>query len=514
MPRPWLLSLVILVTLVPRPAPADETVRPTALRFEVTLAPDLVSAPQDGRLLVVLGRPDDADPRRTIGKTGLNTPPVPGRAVTGFAPGQVAALDRGAVIFPITSLDVLPPGEYAVQAVLDTNRDLNSPSSPGNLYSLPGKVTLDTARGGPVRVELTKQVPPETAPADTPRVKFLKVKSELLSAFHGRPMYLRAGVVLPPDFDREPNRRYPLRVHIGGYGTRYTNALWRGRGPDGPPMLLLHLDGAGPLGDPYQVNSANHGPYGDAVTKELIPLVEQRFRGIGRPYARVLDGASTGGWVSLALQVFYPDFFNGTWSHCPDPVDFRAFELLDIYREPNAYVNRFGFERPAARTLDGEVEFTVRHEVHKEIVRAKGANWTLSGKDWGSWNATFGPRGKDGLPVPLWDGKTGQMNRTVLDHWKKYDLRLHLETNWATLGPKLHGKLRIWVGDADDYYLNNAVHLLDDFLKTARPAYGGKITYGPRAGHSWQGISQKDMLAEMAAVVKRGRKAGTLAEPR
>src|SRR5262249_37766218 len=168
MPRPWLLSLVILVTLVPRPAPADETVRPTALRFEVTLAPDLVAAPKDGRLRVVLGPPDDADPRRTIGQTGLNPPPVLGRDVTGFAPGQVAALDRGAVIFPITSLDVLPPGEYAVQAVLDTNRDLKSPSSPGNLYSLPRKVTLDTARGGPVRGELPTQLPPPPPPPHTP----------------------------------------------------------------------------------------------------------------------------------------------------------------------------------------------------------------------------------------------------------------------------------------------------------------------------------------------------------
>jgi hypothetical protein len=272
-------------------------------------------------------------------------------------------------------------------------------------------------------------------------------------------------------------------------------------------MVLLHLDGAGPYGDPYQVNSANNGPYGDAVTRELIPYVEKRFRCVGRPYARVLDGHSTGGWVSLALQVFYPDFFNGAWSHAPDPVDFRAYELIDVYRDDNAYVNRHGFERPSSRTIDGDVLTTVRHECQLERVLGRGGRWELSGKDWGAWNATFGPRGADGLPRPLWDGATGKIDRGVLEQWKKYDLRLVLQKDWPTLGPKLRGKLRIWVGDADTYFLNNAVHLLDDFLAKAKPAFAGKITYGPRQDHGWRGLSDKQMQEEMAAAVERGRKA-------
>ena len=156
-------------------------------------------------------------------------------------------------------------------------------------------------------------------------------------------------MILPRDFAREPDRRYPLRVHIGGYGARFTGAAGRWlREPhftnSGWPMTLRgccssQLDGAGPFGDPYQINSANHGPYGDAITRELIPHVERTFRGIGRGSARVVDGGSTGGWVSLALQIFYPDFFNGAWSHCPDPVDFRSFQLIDIYKDDNAYVN-------------------------------------------------------------------------------------------------------------------------------------------------------------------------------
>jgi hypothetical protein len=286
---------------------------------------------------------------------------------------------------------------------------------------------------------------------------------------------------------------------------------WRAK--DTARLIVLHLDGAGPLGDPYQVNSANNGPYGDAVTQELIPHVEKRFRAIGAPHARFLDGASTGGWVSLALQVFYPDIFNGAWAHCPDPVDFRALELINIYKDDNAYVNRDGFERPAARTPAGDVRWTVRHECRRETVLGRGDNWALSGKDWGSWNAVFGPRGAGGLPRPIWDGKTGKIDKGVLDHWQKYDLRLVMRRDWRVLGPKLRGKLHVWVGEADEYFLNNAVHLLDDFLKKARPPYGGKITFGRREGHDWRGLSEKELMAAMAAAAERGRRAAEKAGP-
>src|SRR5437660_4176116 len=214
-------------------------------------------------------------------------------------------------------------------------------------------------------------------------------------------------------------------------------------------MLLHHLDGPAPYGDPYQVNSANNRPYGDAVTRELIPHVEKKFRGVGRPYARVLDGTSTGGWVSLALQVFYPDFFNGAWSYAPDPVDFRAYELINIYKDDNAYVNRHGFERPSKRNVWGDTIYNVRHECQVENVLGRGNRWWVSGKDWCAWNAVFGPRGSDGLPKPLWDGKTGAIDRSVTEHWQKYDLRLVLTRNWKEIGPQLKGKLHICVGDAD-----------------------------------------------------------------
>ena len=200
---------------------------------------------------------------------------------------------------------------------------------------------------------------------------------------------------------------------------------------DTPQMIFVHLDGAGPLGDPYQVDSANHGPYGAAVTRELIPYIEEHFRGIGQGDARFLDGGSTGGWVALALQVFYPDYFNGAWSFCPDSVDFRSFQLVNIYDDDNAYINRHGFERPGARDMSGDVRYTMRHECQVENVLGRGDSWTLSGGQWGAWNATYGARGPDGRPVPLWDPATGAIDHKAAEHWKAYDLRRVLEANWA-----------------------------------------------------------------------------------
>jgi hypothetical protein len=497
---------------------ADPTPPSTGLRFEVAVARGLLPGPADGRLLIVLDRRKDPKPWRSVGTTGLTAPPVLARDVEGLAPGGTAVVDQGAVLFPLAHLALLPRGEYHVQAVLDVGRDLKLVNSPGNLVSEPVAVRLDPARGGTVRIELTRRFTEPELPTETEHVRFVKVRSERLSQFHGRPMYLRAGVILPAGYGRDAGRRYPLRVHTGGYGTRFTavarvmgegsdfRSAWLAEGT--PRMILLHLDGAGPWGDPYQVNSANSGPYGDAVTQELIPYVEKRFSGVGEPHARVLDGASTGGWVSLALQVFYPDFFNGAWAHAPDPVDFRAYELINVYEDENAYVNARGFERAAARERNGDVRYTVRHECLLERVLGRGGRWELSGKDWCAWNATFGPRGADGLPRPLWDGVTGKIDRDVVDHWKRYDLRLVLQQNWPTLGPKLRGKLHVWVGEADDYFLNNAVHLLDDFLRGAKPAYEGSITYAPGEGHGWQGLTEKELMGAMAGAIGKGQPRG------
>lgn len=471
------------------------------LRFEVALAEGVRPAERNGRLLVILGRRASPEPRFTLGSTSINANPVLARDAD-FSASDRATLDATCAIFPVEHLRDVPPGDYYVQAVFRCNRDLLRINAPGNLRSEPVLLRVDPASTEPIRLTLTKVDPQETLPADTDNIKYIKLESKLLSEFHKRPMHLRAAVVLPTGYADDPQRRYPLRVHIGGYGQRYTSARFlarnAGQTEDAQRMLTLVLDGAGPLGDPYQVNSANHGPYGDALTQELIPHVEREYRGTGGPLARVIDGGSTGGWVALALQVFYPDFFNGCWAGYPDGVDFRGLQLINIYEDDNAYLNRFGFERPAKRTRDGDVEFTVRHECRLENVLGQGDCWANSGGQWGAWNATYGPRGDDGRPVPLWDAKTGRIDHAVAEHWKQYDLRMVLERNWSALGPKLRGKIHVWVGEADDYFLNRGVHYLDDFLSKADPPYEGWIKYSPRGGHGWSPMSEAEMLAEMA----------------
>ncbi|HET6573900.1 MAG TPA: alpha/beta hydrolase-fold protein [Fimbriiglobus sp.] len=469
------------------------------LRFEVRLAAGNVpDPPAAGRVLVAVG------PARGVPSFTRTQPPVLpvlGADVEKFTADTTVTLDGNSATFPLTPLNELPAGEYTARAVFAFNRDVNLPDAPGNRYCDRVRVKLDPKAGTTVKLTLDKTYE-EEVPEETATHKYLKLPSKLLSDFHGRPMVCRVGVVLPPEFETQKNKKYALIVHIGGFGTRYTHA--ERIAPD-PRFVQILLDGAGPFGDPYQVNSANNGPYGDALTKEVIPYIEKTYRCLGTPKARFTCGGSTGGWVSLALQVFYPDFFNGCWSQCPDGVDFRAYELINVYTDANAYANRWGFDRPSKRTIDGDTVFTVRHECQLENVLGRGGRWELSGRDWASWNATYGPRGADGLPVPLWDGKTGAIDKSVLPHWEKYDLRLVLERNWKTLGPKLAGgKVHIWVGDADDYFLNNAVHRLKaSLVKQIDPKFDGTILIEPRKPHSSGGWTQKQMLDEMADRVRR-----------
>ena len=511
-------SLFASLWFVPRPQPS--------LRFEVTNQFPSVS----GRLFVVIAKSDRPEPRNTIGDAGPEASTIVARDVKNFGPGVVTTLDKAAATFPVQSLDDLPPGDYYGQALLASNRDLKSVGAPGNLYSNIQRIHLDSRASDTVKVELTKSIPAEELPPENEFVKYLKIQSSVLSRFHGRPIYMRAGIILPKAYDVDRNRFFPLRIHIGGYGTRYTRVqplmasnsdfrrMWLSDST--PRFIYLQLDGDGPYGDPYQVNSDNSGPYGEALTKELIPYVEQRFRVIAQPRARVLDGESTGGWVSLALKIFYPDAFNAVWSSCPDGVDFRGFQLVNIYKDKNAYFDESGSERPSKRDINGNVEFTIRHECQMENVMGPGDSWTMSGQQWGAWNATYGPRSADGQPVPLWDPKTGLINKSVVDHWKKYDLRLILEQNWKTLAPKLRGKIHISVGDVDSYYLNNAVHLLDEFLNRAEPPADARIVYGPGRGHCWSSLSETEMMKEMAVAVEgslpgwQEQKSGTTARLR
>ena len=484
-----------------------------ALKFEVSLKPGLAANALDGRLLLFLSTTNNHEPRLALEHTESGRPSIFGLDAKNFAPGRALTFDDNATASFSARLSNLPSGRYFAQAVLDTSTDLRLPNAEGNLVSEVRELQINAQTKSPVPLELSHRL--IEAPArETDLVKFVKIPSRLLSDFHHQQMFLRAGIILPRAYTSEPERRFPLWIHIGGFGARSTRvammmeprsefrAEWMAT--NAPQMIYVLPDGAGPNGDPYQVNSANNGPYGDAFVLELIPAIEKQFRAIGQPRGRVLSGKSTGGWVSLALQIFYPDFFNGAWSVSPDGVDFRAFELVDIYHDANALVNHHGEERPSERESNGDVRQTMRREVQTENVLGHGGQWTRGGGQWGAWNAVYGPRDADGLPVPLWDAD-GKINHAVAEQWQKYDLRLVLEKNWAALAPKLRGKLHIWVGDADDYFLNNAVHLLDESLSTREPKDVATFVYGPGESHGWMNLKIAELMQQLHAATETRR---------
>lgn len=508
------------------------------IEFRVTAPP--AAGPLDGRLLVMLSTNPDREPRFQI-TDSLTTQIVFGVDVEAWQPGRAVVVDGRASGYPVRSVRDLQPGEYFVQALLhkyetfrradghtvklpmDRGEGQQWNRAPGNLYSTPRKVTLDPRKGGRIEVVMDQTIPPIEEPKDTKYVRHLRIRSERLSKFWGRDMHLGAHVLLPEGFDENPQARYPLMIFHGHFPADFDgfrpeppdpdlepdyNERFKVKGynrivqqeahdfyrqwtsADFPRFLIVEIQHANPYyDDSYAVNSANLGPYGDAIMNELVPEIERRFRGVGEGWARFTYGGSTGGWEALAAQVFYPDDFNGAFAACPDPIDFRAYTLVNIYEDRNAYYYQsphMKLLRPGKRDYLGQISATLRDMNYYELALGTRGR---SGQQWDIWEAVYSPVGPDGYPKRLWDKETGEIDRTVAEYWREnYDLRHILERDWAKLGPKLAGKIHLYCGDMDNYYLNNAVYLMEDFLKaTKNPHYGGEVAYGDRAEHCWNG---------------------------
>jgi len=511
-----------------------------APRFSISFPKERSSVPLDGRLLLVVSTDPSAEPRMQV-NDAPNTQMVFGVDVDGLKPGEPAMVDERAFGYPVRSLADLKPGEYYVQAVLhryetfhradghtvklpmDQGEGQHWNLRPGNLYSTPQKVQLDPGGAETIHMVLDQQIPPIPAPPDTKYVRHIKIKSELLSKFWGRPMYLGANILVPEGFDQHPEAHYPLavfhghfpadfdgfrteppdpnlkpdyseRFHLAGYNRIQQQEAYKFYqqwiSPKFPRILIVEIQHANPFyDDSYAVNSANIGPYGDAIETELIPLIEKQFRGIGQGWARFLYGGSTGGWEALAVQMFYPDRYNGTFAACPDPVDFHAYTVVDIYKDKNAYFIEGAHKRvaqPAMRDYLGHVLTTQQDANYYELaLGTKGR----SGQQWDIWQAVYSPVGSDGYPAAIFDKVTGDIHPEIAAYWREhFDLSHILQRDWATLGPKLRGKIHIYVGSADTYFLNDAVYYIEDFLKaTTNPPYEGEVKYGDRAEHCWNG---------------------------
>lgn len=504
------------------------------LRFEISFAASARAEPVTGRVYVAISRenPSQRPPIQQASPTGV---PLFSKSVDALRPGQPATIDAGDPGHPLASLRDIPDGEYWVEAFvnvytkfaradghtvwlhMDQWEGQQWARSPGNLYSEPAKMRLDPKAGGTIRLIADKAIPKIDVPADTEYVKHIKLQSATLTRWWGHPIFIGATVLLPKDYDKHPDAKYPVNYVQGHFSTAAPGGFGRGQEFDKfwladttPRFIYVTLQHPSPYyDDSYGVNSANNGPFGDAIMQELIPAVESKFRAIREPWARQLSGGSTGGWIALAHQIFYPDFYGGTWASCPDAVDFRYHQIVNVYDDPNAYWKDLGWmrvERPNQRTPDGNITSMMKDENWFELVVGDRSR---SGGQWDIWEATYGPADADGYPKRIWDKKTGAIDTQVAAYWKEhFDLRHILETRWATLGPKVTNKLHVYIGENDSYYLDDAVHLLDDFLKKATdPKFGGEVVYQPRAPHCW-GPRGAELLEKMTKHIEQTAPAG------
>lgn len=514
----------------------------------VTLDPTVAKDAMTGRLFVFFGRSAGREPRLQAGSYGGSIPFF-GLDVEVWKPGTGVTIDATALGYPYDNLAQLPAGDYYVQALLNVYTKFTRADghvvwlhddqwegqqfsrSPGNLVSGVTKVNYDPKSRRTITISLATVLPPLQVPPDTRWVKRVRIKSEMLSKFWGHPMYIGATVLLPNGFDEEPTRRYPaiyLQGHFGlGAPFGFTEQAgsetpeqresrlkrsarepgWQfGRSwmsDDFPRFVAITWQHPTPYyDDSYAVNSANNGPYQDALLKELVPILEKQFRLLPEPGARFLTGGSTGGWECVALQVQRPDFFGGAWCLYPDPVDFRRNQLVDIYSDTSAFVPNGNTppipERYMMRTPEGQPQVTERQMSQLEAVLGSRAR---SGQQFDAWDAAYGPVGDDGYPMRLWDRRTGVIDKTVAAYWRDhgYDLTWYVKSNWPKIGRDLAGKLHVYVGDMDNHYLNLAVYLMEEeSARLTDPKANFTFEYGrPMKPHGWQPFSNADLVRMM-----------------
>ncbi len=509
-----------------------------AQKFEISFPASAHTGPITGRVFVMLAKKDTPQPLQQAGSWGGQTPFF-AMDIDQLQPGRAVVVDSRAIGYPVNSLKDVPAGDYYAQALvnvytqfprsdghtiwahMDQWEGQHFSRSPGNLFSDVRRVHVDPSAN--VKLELSQVIPAIEVPADTAWVKRVKIQSQLLTRFWGHPMYIGATVLLPAGYNSNPNQRYPVIYDQGHFGLNapfgFTETPPRDdRGKAGyefqqqwtagnlPRMLAVTFQHPTPyFDDSYAVNSANNGPYGDALLEELIPYLEEHFRIIREPYARLLTGGSTGGWESLALQLYHPNFFGGTWTFFPDPIDFHKYELVNIYEDDNAFTAPgYQFmvpERPMMRTAEGQMAQTMRQMSQLEsVLGSKGR----SAQQFEAWEAVYGPVGDDGYPRPLFDKATGKIDREVANYMRDhgFDLTYYTKTNWQEIGPKLKGKINVYCGDMDNFYLNLAVYLFEDFMKTTDAA--ANFEYGrPMKGHGWHPMSNAELVKMMAEQVRK-----------
>ena len=476
-----------------------------SLQATIAVSPEIQkSFQQGGRLLLHLTSQREKGSRNkseiTIGVTPQN-----------WNPSRTFVIDtknKNVLTYGFEKLSGNNSEKYYYKVVYKQNIDDGNENAEGNLFSPVDSFSLSSE----VKLNLTLQsIIPAAVIADHPFVKSVVIQSKCLSEFSGHPRFLKAAVLLPSGYFKNPGKAYPICYRAPGLNGKYIAINGQVKDKDladwwftenAPQVIYVFLDSQGPYGDTYQVDSENNGPCGKALTEELIPAIEKMVNYHPESKKRYLTGKSTGGWVALGLQVLYPDFFDGTWSYSPDPVDFGHYGLIDIYQDSTIFYNRYGYLQPGKRTTLDEPTFSMLDWIKGENVNSRTNDYRVSGGQFGAYNAVFGPKGKDGLPTLMFDPVTGKIDHTIAKQWEKYDLKKILERNWSVLGPKLQGKIWIWTGDMDGLYSNVATRFLKMYLdKTENPKSDAKISFTPMAGHcqEWSDKAVIKMVAEKAA---------------
>jgi Putative esterase len=509
-----------------------------AQRIEVTVP---ATKPLTGHLILVFAKKDQPEPRFQLSEDYRSAEGF-GVDVKDLSPQAPIVVNANTFGNPLRSLADLKPGDYYVQGVFDVYQAFHLESGktvwlppdkgegqgwnrkPGNPYDQPVKIHFDPKRKQTIRLTLDRRIAPIAGTKDDPRVlarrapaddwlKYMRFRSPALSRFWGRDVYLGAWILLPDGFEEHPNARFPLVVYQDhfqpGFGPRpFVTSRPDPKSPDYeremegyrffqdwtsgrlPRVIMIYVQNANPYyDDSYAVNSANVGPYGTAINEELLPLIEKKYRAIPDGWAHATFGGSTGGWEAFATQVFYPDEYNGAWVACPDPVNFHAYQNVDLYKDTNAFERSGEFaEIPIAATRDpdGTITADMRGEYGYEYVLGTHGRST---EQWDIWQAVFSPAGADGYPAQVIDPMTGAIDKKVVAYWHRhFDLSAILQRDWATLGPKLEGKLHFAVGDGDTFFLDNAVHLLQEQLQATRhPHSDATFQYGPGMPHCYTG---------------------------
>jgi enterochelin esterase-like enzyme len=398
--------------------------------------------------------------------------------------------EMGLKIIKDFTFENIPEGQYRVQLLWDQDNIESSINAPGNIFSKVHEVMIDQSQE--VQISLSEIIDQRELVQHN-LAREINYRSDTLSKWWGKDVIVKASVLLPGKYLEDKNVTYPICYYVSGYGGRYTrinnlindeNFMDWWVSEEAPQIIIVFLDGEGPFGDSYQMDSENNGPFGYNLIHELIPYIESKYRGGNNPETRFVYGCSTGGWVSLALQLIYPDIFNGCFSYSPDPVDFQHLLLTNIYKDKNAFINEYGFQQPVRRLLNGKPQISMKDWIQFENVMSSSNSYVNSGHQFGAYSAVFGPRGKNGLPLPLFDPVTGKIDQKVAESWAKYDLKLFCEKNWKVLGPKLQGKIYIWMGDMDSYHLNFATRSFDQFLKsTENPRSDAIVEFSPMDLH-------------------------------